>query len=699
MNRLAPAAVAAWATVWAGCAGPRALGTGSPHRSDAADEGKRVHAVRIDGARVFDEGKIVDQLQLRGPRGILVRHYSLFDRLVARLDVRRIVAFYTAHGYFSAGVSGWGVVPLADGSVDVVYQVEEGQPTRIVRVTLYLGGSPLGPATQPAGPATQPADPATQPADPATQPADPATQPAGPESQPAVLPPGVSERELRGLLPLAAGAVFVHEDYLLARDLLRGALVQHGYTYAQVTGEVRVDRDARTADIDLRLEPGTRYRFGTLKVAGTASVPESTIRARVPWHEGDVFDASAPAQLQSRLLRMGLFGEVRLSYEPNPDHPDVLDVTCTVSDGVKHDLRLGGGIRLSGIQQTDRGLALRLDPHLRASYTMARAVDSLSTLALEVRPGYAIFVNQDGENGFTGSASATLSREDLLLPLLRGAVTVAFDADILEAYEATGPRLRLGIDRRFFDDRLRVGLAWQLRAISIAPTNNDPLLAAALNVPSPYRLGAFLQTIAWDRRDSPLAPHTGTFVSVDLAEGGGYAGGAIDYLRFDAQARAYLAPFPRLVLAARARLGGLFPADENVAPITERFFGGGTDMRGFGYRHLSPQAMDSTGNLLPVGGNGLVEGSVEARLLVYRISRDFGVELTAFLDAGDVVPSFADLSLAPDRLHWAVGPGLHLLTPAGPLGVDVGFRLNRRDAPNPDAGSLLAFNVTLGEAF
>ncbi|MBT8492467.1 MAG: outer membrane protein assembly factor, partial [Deltaproteobacteria bacterium] len=59
---------------------------------------------------------------------------------------------------------------------------------------------------------------------------------------------------------------------------------------------------------------------------------------------------------------------------------------------------------------------------------------------------------------------------------------------------------------------------------------------------------------------------------------------------------------------------------------------------------------------------------------------------------------------------WAVGGGLRIRTPVGPVRVDLGFRLNRFRAapadepqnPRPTGGDLadrLVFHLSLGEAF
>jgi len=57
------------------------------------------------------------------------------------------------------------------------------------------------------------------------------------------------------------------------------------------------------------------------------------------------------------------------------------------------------------------------------------------------------------------------------------------------------------------------------------------------------------------------------------------------------------------------------------------------------------------------------------------------------------------------RLHYASGGGLRYKTLIGTVRADVGVRLNRTSAmepdgtPNPDPGSRVAFHLSIGEPF
>jgi hypothetical protein len=72
---------------------------------------------------------------------------------------------------------------------------------------------------------------------------------------------------------------------------------------------------------------------------------------------------------------------------------------------------------------------------------------------------------------------------------------------------------------------------------------------------------------------------------------------------------------------------------------------------------------------LPIGGNGIIEGSFEARA---RLAD--AVLMATFVDFGTVTRDRFPLNEI-GRMSWAVGLGFRFLTPVGPLRVDLAFRL------------------------
>jgi outer membrane translocation and assembly module TamA len=142
-----------------------------------------------------------------------------------------------------------------------------------------------------------------------------------------------------------------------------------------------------------------------------------------------------------------------------------------------------------------------------------------------------------------------------------------------------------------------------------------------------------------------------------------------------------------MIFATRLLLGSIQPygATETAEiPRNVRFFSGGPgSVRGFRLNRLGP--LDSDGD--PVGGNSLIEGSVELR---FPIAGQFWGAL--FVDFGNVFSE--PLTYRLNDLRYAAGPGIRYMTPIGPIRLDIGFVIDPRS--NEDSSRL---EFSIGQAF
>jgi translocation and assembly module TamA len=106
-------------------------------------------------------------------------------------------------------------------------------------------------------------------------------------------------------------------------------------------------------------------------------------------------------------------------------------------------------------------------------------------------------------------------------------------------------------------------------------------------------------------------------------------------------------------------------------------------VRGYEYNTLYPRERDTLG--LTPGGQGLLEGSVEAR---WRFGDRWGA--AAFVDGGT---AFDDWSEAGD-LSWGVGVGARYDLGFAPLRIDFAVPLDQ-DETSDD----FALYISLGQAF
>ena len=123
-------------------------------------------------------------------------------------------------------------------------------------------------------------------------------------------------------------------------------------------------------------------------------------------------------------------------------------------------------------------------------------------------------------------------------------------------------------------------------------------------------------------------------------------------------------------------------------PTPDRFFAGGDySLRGFKTDFAGPLAPGTDGELQPTGGNALLLGGVELRVMAAR-----RFEVAGFVDLGNVFSLASEVDLG--ELRYSAGVGLRYKSSIGPIRVDYGYKLNRRAGESP-----YQLHVTVGHAF
>jgi outer membrane protein assembly complex protein YaeT len=653
-----------------------------------------IHDLEIEGVKRVKEKDLKSKIALEDTSWIPLSPKHYLEPFEVDVDKKRIEAYYAAHGYFFAKVTEAEVKPTKGGkAVDIKLVVDEGPATKINDLNVD-GIDPIGPKAHDI------------------------------------------HRELK--LKLKKGDVFDHGKYLEEKGAVEDQLKTLGFAWADVKGEVDVDRDARSADLKFKVDPGPKAVIGRVYIRGYEHIDPRLILEHADIHEGKTFDPQVLEDARGRIYNLGVFASVKVEYEHDPSHPELADVVITVHEGKFHELRLGLGTNFE---------ATRYDLHLAGQYTKYNFLGGLRTLKLRLEPGWVFLVNTASIGAPTGGptngpslkAEATFIQPDFIAPWYDLKWIVGYDLGIDYAYQYHGPRTTLGVSRPLWHNRINVGLSYNINYLMFFNTvpafQEDPHAASKLyGYTNQYRVAWLQQDFFLDLRDKPLAPHKGGYLGTTLEEGGVYTASAFTYEKVLPEMRLYVPMGSRVTLATRGEFGQMFvQGTDTGSPITRRFFMGGPDShRGFNYNRLSvqvPIGYPGAPNL-PIGGDQLLLLQAEVRAnLVMLWGNWFGI--TAFVDAGDVAaPSSAGLEavLAPSatnpggicgngqtphlsssvqfsKLHTAVGGGLRYKTVIGTIRADVGVRVNRTQTcetdgtPNPDPNSRVAFHISIGESF
>lgn len=567
-----------------------------------------------------------------------------FDPTVWQADLERIERVYETRGYYDARITRSEVLPEGEDGVRLIVEVEEGDPVRTGAVEVQ-GLEPL--------------------------------------------PPPVRDGVLDAVT-LRRGTIFREGAWQTSKARALRALRDRGHAGAELVGEALVDVGTHEVTARLFARPGPVYHFGEIDVTGArGGIDPAWVREQVRLAVGRdrLFSEEALEEAQRRVFAMGVFASARVGAGALDPDAGRVPITVEVRQAPPRTLRLGGGVAFDQIRQEGR---------LVGDWTHRNFLGGLRRLSLQAMAGWAFIPSTfavarnraaDGaRHGPIYRAGAELEQARLAgRPSLRLRTLVESERTLEETYDALGGRLVVSVPWQPWST-VTIAPGYNLQGYSLrgpaAITAQSAPLALGCREDPCFVLLSFLEQIAtWDRRDDPLEPRQGHFLTLSLQEGGGPLGGDFRYLRIAPEARGYwtFGEEGGLTVAGKLRVGTLLTgsSDAEESPVTARFYSGGAQwMRGFAVRRLSPLLLvPAEGGAsdqrltLPIGGNGLVEGSVEAR-----VPAGESLTFAVFTDFGSVTPQRLGAA-NPLWLNWALGAGLRYRTPIGPVRLDVAVRL------------------------
>lgn len=639
-------------------------------------EEPRVGKVSIEGNRSLSARRILGGLATRpSDRLLFFGEVRTLDLGQVAEDERRIEAFYRSEGFFSARAS-HRVLPMSGGRVHVQFLVEEGPPA-ILGSVLIEGMDDL--------------------------------------------PPDVRRRVLSGN-PVREGERWTEEAHLAFKEQLQTRLEEEGYAEASVEARVEVHRERAEVFALYRVFPGERYRFGDVHVVGNLMVPDHRILAAVEpiFEKGDRYSPRRLREAQAEVFDLGVFSTaVVRKGEPDPETGTV-PVLVTVQEADFLRFRLGVG---AGIEQSYQQLRLVADfAHLDLFRGLQR-LEFNNELAYRF-----IFGGAEAESGIAAVSSLRLTQPAVIGNRIDLAAGLTYERQLTLSFVSQSIRGSLGLPIRF-RRWLYLVPSYQIQRYFDVRTFTSPVATGRplppVNCPGGCTFSYLEQRLVVDRRSDPLEPRTGFFAALGLQEGGIVLGGDFDWVRIVPEFRTYLPLGTDWVLALRLEAGILQPLQSvekceaeaptpydvqtRCSPIVVRFFGGGAaGFRGVGATRLSPlQAVvvgrgdDRETVFVPLGGNSSLLATAEFR---WYLTRTLGMVL--FADVGNVAAGPTEAFRARD-VHLAVGTGLRLRTPVGPIRLDLSYRPLRRHIEVVNSDAVLeddfidwfSIFISIGEAF
>jgi outer membrane protein insertion porin family len=433
-----------------------------------------------------------------------------------------------------------------------------------------------------------------------------------------------------------------------------------GYLDVSVKTSLDTEEGLDTAVIRFDIVEGPRYRLGKIVVQGNLLTDPVVVYRELTIPEGAPAGEKSLLTFQQAVFGTGLYKTVRLNQVKRPAE-GIVDLIVEVEEALFFEFEFGAGYG------TDTGVRGFVGAKNR---------------------------NLDGKGRSLSARVAASQKEQNYIADLRepwvfgnrwkweGGVTASYLDAVRESFSLRKTSVVTSINKTIFR-RSSVSLQYEL-------SHDDVFDVAPGAVLSPEDQGtatisAIRGLFVLDFRDDPFNPKRGSFNSASAEFASSFLGSEVDYYKVTGQSSWYFPVFRRNTFVVSGRAGIARPLGSTVeVPIQKRFFlGGRTTVRGFKEDSLGPRASDGS----YTGGDYMVNGNAELR-----VPLRYGFIVAVFLDAGSVwFPNDPENGF---DLRESTGLGLRYVTPVGPIALDYGWKLNRKEGESPSE-----WHFTIGAVF
>ena len=480
---------------------------------------------------------------------------------------------------------------------------------------------------------------------------------------------------------------FNRSEWDAATEKVGNLYANNGYIYASVVPEEtrRTGPDGKPyIDLGWTVREGSPATINKIEIVGNDVTHERVIREAIVMLPGDLFSRDRLIRSYQNVSNLGFFQQPMPSPDVKPSENGVdVDIVFRVEErrtgNINFGASLGQGTGVGGFLGLEEPNLFGRGKRGRLQWQFGKNINdfTLSYTDPNIR-----------ESRISGTVSLFDSR-------------ARFTVGDLGRRKQTGGSVQLGFP--FFGSRYtRLFTSYSFQRIRYSEGSDD--LRERFRCTACTRSSVGTSVLRDTRFGLPFATG-GSMVQLSGELNGGILGGTGNYRKVDLEGRWY-APLGSLggeegefgggvqfVLGITAKSGFIFG---DAGPFfTELYSLGGVQfgipLRGYDEFAITPDGFDpgASGNQASPDafGKAFAAFTVEAGA---RISQSLYV--STFLDAGNVYRSARQWD--PTRLFRGAGFGAAVISPLGPIGVDIGYGFDRVDGTGrPDPGWQLHFKL------
>ena len=650
-----------------------------------------INRIVLEGNKRLKNDKIIPEIKL-APR-------QIFTRSKVRADVARIIELYKRQGRFAATVEPK-MVQLAQNRVDIVFEISEGPKSKVRQINIigneeFSDGKLRGEMVTKQARLTSFLSSNTS-YDPDRLAFDQqklrqfyltegyadfrvvsAVAELTPDKRDFIITYVVEEGErykfgdvtvesqlrdfdsdrMTGNLPMESGDWYdakMVEDTVEQISELAGTF---GYAFADVQPDFTRNKDELTMDVKFVMRQAPRVYVERVDVNGNTLTQDKVARREFRISEGDAFNSLQVKRTTARINSLGFFQENFEVEQKEGSQPDRIVLEANVEEQPTGELQLSAGfsslesfiLAASVRQRNFRGRGQTIGLSLNYSRYSRSAQASFSEPYLfdrNISAGVDVYRRDFNSFNFASRDRNRTFEQATTGFSARAGVPLTEYMSLIGSYTLNFDDITLDPDTYFSDfdgDGIR----------TCEPLIAGRYLCEAVGKRTSSILGL---TVAYNSLDSRLRPTRGRNISLSTEVAG--LGGSVKYVRVRGKAAQYFPVGAGFIFSVSAEGGAINSLENNNEPgvddvrLTDRFFLGEPQIRGFDIRGIGPRilrqpydSVDENGNPVAntdrnqngddaLGGRAYYLGRAELEIPLGSGARELGLRPSIFMDVG-----------------------------------------------------------------
>ncbi len=461
---------------------------------------------------------------------------------------------------------------------------------------------------------------------------------------------------LKKLLPMHTGDWYDAKQVEDTVESLSETAGLFGYAFADINPEFRRDPETRTMAITFNVAESPRTYVERIDVNGNTLTHDKVVRREFRLNEGDAFNSFGIKRTENRINSLGYFQENLEIERKEGSTPDRIILETNVEEKPTGELSLSAGfssienflLQASIRQRNFRGLGQQLQASVNySSYSKSIELGFTEPYLFDrnISVGGSVYRRDLNSFNFINNDRRTTFQQVTTGLQLNAGVPLTEFMSFFARYSINFDDVTLDRGVYYFGDQC------------------DPLVAGrylcdAIGNRTTSLLG---YTLAYDDRDNRIRPTRGQ--SLSLSQDFAGLGGSVKYVRTRLNGSKHFNLGSRFILNVSAEGGYIYPFGGRPTPtsdkvrLTDRFFLGEPQMRGFDIRGVGPRVIRySVNNLDPanpivvtdgdggdrgqiddaLGGRAYYQGRIELDIPLGTGAKEMGLRPSIFLDVGSV---------------------------------------------------------------